>query len=347
MLLIGDLDTAVMMSGACGSSIGARQGGARVVWAANHVQRCIDIHEDNFPPDECESVCQDLHLFNHAKMARHELLLASPVCRVNSSASRPARAKAAAAAKAKDPGKRKLGSPLASSHNSMGALPWAVMDALEVNRPRYFALENVSEWATEWPLYDLFIRMLRRLGYKITQQVLDARDFELDAGRFVPQQRERLFVIGTLGRKPIRVRPPKHPSTWRPTPVLDFIDWDGGDWLDFSEAGGDKFRAQLERAHSEFGGGPAFVNTVEHRPIYDARVEPLRTMTTQDQYRWVHRGRFKYPTAREGFNLMGFPADFKVPAHIERHRTIAWAMAGDAVSPPVMRVIVETIRGAD
>lgn len=341
------IDTAVMMSGACGSSIGARQGGARIVWAANHMQRCIDIHEDNFPAPECESVCQDLHLFNHAKMAKHDLLLASPVCRVNSSASRPARAKAAAAAKAKDPDKRKQGAPLASSHNSMGALPWAVMDALEVNRPRYFALENVFEWATEWPLYDLFIRMLRRLGYKVTQQVLDASSFDLDdTGRTVPQERLRLFVIGTLGRKPIRVRAPTRPDGWRPTPVLDFIDWEGGEWMPFSEARGDKLRAQLERAHREFRGKPAFVNTVEHRPIYDARTEPLRTMTTQDQYRWVHLGKFKYPTAREAFNIMGFPPDFRIPAHIERHRTVAWAMAGDSVSPPVMRVIVEAIRDA-
>jgi site-specific DNA-cytosine methylase len=347
-MLSGDLDAAVMMSGACGSSIGARQGGARVVWAANHVQRCIDMHDANFPTDECESVCQDLHLFNHAKMARHELLLASPVCRVNSSASRPSRAKAAARAKQQDPTKRKQGSSLASSHNSMGALPWAVMDALEVNRPRYFALENVTEWASEWPLYDLFIRMLRRLGYKITQQTLDASAFALDElGRTVPQQRERLFVIGTLGRKAIRVRQPKRPAQWKPTPVLDFIDWEGGDWQDFAEAGGDKFRAQLERAHQVFDGGPAFVNTVEHRPIYDARTEPLRTMTTQDQYRWVYRGKFKYPTAREGFSIMGFPDDFKIPEHIERRRTTAWAMAGDAVSPPVMRDIVQCIRDSD
>jgi DNA (cytosine-5)-methyltransferase 1 len=341
------INTAVMMSGACGTSIGAAQGGARIVWAANHMPRCMEMHEDNFPFPDCENVCQDLHLFNHAKMPLHDLLLASPVCRVNSPASRPARAKAAESAKAKDPAKRRQGAPLASSHNSMGALPWAVMDALEVNRPRYFVIENVWEWASEWPLYDLFLRMLRRLGYKITQQVLDAADFGLGDGRSVPQHRERLFVIGTLARKPIRVRAPKRPAAWKPTPILNFIDWDDGEWMPFSQAGGDKFREQLRRAHREFKGGPAFVNTVEHRPIYDATTEPLRTMTTQDQYRWVRRGRFKYPTAREGFNLMGFPRSFKIPPNIERHRTIAWAMAGDAVSPPVMRVIVETIRDSE
>lgn len=333
-----------MMSGACGTSVGAHQGGVDVVWAANHKQACIDMHAANFPG--CENVCQDLHLFNHAAMAEHDILLASPVCRVNSQASRPARAKAAAAAKARDPAKRKQGATLASSHNSMGALPWAVMDALEVNRPRYFVIENVVEWAQEWPLYDLFVRMLKRLGYKVTHQVLDAQDFAVDHERRVPQERERLFVIGTLGAKAIRFNPPKRKAGWRPTPVLDFIDWDGGEWLPFGEARGDRFLAQLERAHAVFEGRPCFVNLVGHRPIYDAATEPLRTMTTQDQYRWVHRGRFKYPTPREMFGIQGFPSGFVIPPHIESRRTIANAMAGDAVSPPVMRAIVEHIRAS-
>lgn len=344
----GGIAAAVMMSGGCGTSVGAAQGGAKVVWAANHAPWCIDLHNANEAlwPD-CEAVCQDLHLFNHARMADHDILLASPVCRVNSSASRPARARAAKAEKSRDPDKRQHGAKLASSHNSMGALPWAVMDALEVNRPRYFVLENVVEWAKEWPLYDLFLRMLRRLGYKVTQQVLDAKFFPIDPedpSRYVPQERVRLFVIGTLGSKAIRFRQPRPKAGWKPTAVLDFIDWHEGEWLPFSEARGAKLRAQLERAHRAFDGGPAFVNTVDGRPIYDARTEHLRTLTTQDQYRWVYRGRFKRPAPRETFRLMAFPEDFVIPPHIRAKRTKAYAMAGDAVSPPVMRAIVEHIQ---
>lgn len=326
--------TAVMFSGAAGTSVGAQMAGAEIVWAANHSRVCVDVHAANFP--NARNVCQDLHLFNHAAMAVHDLLLASPVCRVNSSASRPARAKAAAAVLAKDPTKARQGSSLAASHNAMRALPWAVLDALEVNRPRFFALENVPEWATDWELYPDFLRMLRRLGYKVTEQILNSEAWG------VAQARERLFVIGTLGRKPIRVRDPKRTA---PTPMAECIDWDGGDWLNFAEGGGEKMRAQLQRAHEVFGGARSFINLVGHRPVYDAN-DPLRTATRQDQFRWVYRGRFRYPTAREAFNLMGFPRTYVIPPAVAETRTVAWSLAGDAVCPPVMRGIVERIRAA-
>jgi DNA (cytosine-5)-methyltransferase 1 len=326
--------TAVMFSGAAGTSVGAAQAGAEIVWAANHSRVCVDVHAANFPL--ARNVCQDLHLFNHAAMDRHDMLLASPVCRVNSAASRPARAKAAAAMLANDPKKARQGSSLAASHNAMRALPWAVLDALEVNRPRFFALENVPEWATDWELYPDFLRMLRRLGYKVTEQILNSERWG------VAQARERLFVIGTLGKKSIRVRDPKHST---PTPMAECVDWNGGEWLDFNTCQWPKMRAQLERAHTMFGGRPCFINLVGHRPVYDAN-EPLRTATRQDQFRWVYRGKFRYPTAREAFSLMGFPANYVIPDHVAERRTIAWAMAGDAVCPPVMRGIVEKIRDA-
>jgi DNA (cytosine-5)-methyltransferase 1 len=323
-----------MFSGAAGTSVGAAQAGAEIVWAANHSRVCVDVHAANFP--NARNVCQDLHLFNHAAMGAHDLLLASPVCRVNSSASRPARAKAAAAMLAKDPKKARQGSSLAASHNSMRALPWAVLDALEVNRPRFFALENVPEWATDWELYRDFLRMLRRLGYKVTEQILNSEAWG------VAQARERLFVIGTLGKKAIRVCDPKR---FKVTPMRDAVDWEGGDWMDFSDCEWPKMRAQLERAHAVFGGERCFINLVGHRPVYDAN-RPLLTATRQDQFRWVYRGRYRYPTAREGFNLMGFPRDYVIPAAVAETRTVAWSMAGDAVCPPVMRGIVERIRDA-
>ncbi len=323
-----------MFSGAAGTSVGAAQAGAEIVWAANHSRACVDLHEANFPA--ANNVCQDLHLFNHAAMDAHDLLLASPVCRVNSSASRPARAKAAEATKAKDPTKARQGSSLAASHNAMRALPWAVLDALEVNRPRFFALENVPEWATDWELYRDFLRMLRRLGYKVTEQILNSEKWG------VAQARERLFVIGTLGRKPIRVRDPKRFTLQLMAPC---VDWDGGEWMEISACEWPKMRAQLERAHSVFGGAPCFINLVGHRPVYDAN-RPLLTATRQDQFRWVHRGRYRYPVAREGFNLMGFPASYVIPDAVAETRTVAWSMAGDAVCPPVMRGIVERVMAA-
>jgi len=313
-----------MFSGAAGTSVGARQAGASIVWAANHNRLCVDVHAANFP--EARNVCQDLHLFNHAAMDKHDLLLASPVCRASSQASRPGRATAA---------EQGPGSLLASAHNAYRALPWSVIDALEVNRPDSFVVENVPDWR-EWVFYADFLRMTRRLGYKVTEQVLDS------AAWGVPQSRERLFVIGTLGPKPIRVA---DPSGGRVASMGEFVDWDDGEWLPFAACHGDKMRAQLEQADREFGGGPAFVNLVSHRPVYSAS-QPLRTATRQDQYRWVRGGQFRYPSAREAFSLMGFPSDYVIPDAVAKTRTVAWAMAGDAVCPAVMRGIVAKVMEA-
>lgn len=326
--------TVVFFSGAAGSSIGASQAGAQIVAGVNHNAICVQVHADNFPPP-CENIQQDLHLYNHAALPVHDLLLASPVCRANSSASRPARAKAAAASRAAGRSEAESAAKLASAHNAYGALPWAVMDSLEVNRPHDFVIENVEEWQG-WVFFRDFIRMAKRLRYKVTVQCLNSLAWG------VPQERVRLFMLGTLGRRAIRVR---DPAMYNPAPMRAAVDWDDGEWMPFSDGGGEKMRAQLEKAHQRFGGAPCFINLVGHRPVYDAS-EPLRTATRQDQFRWVYRGRFRYPTAREAFNLMGFPPTYVIPQYVAEHRTIAWSLAGDAVCPPVMRGIVDRIMAA-
>jgi DNA (cytosine-5)-methyltransferase 1 len=323
----------VFFSGAAGSSIGARAAGARVVAGVNHNPLCVAVHAANFP--EAQNIQQDLHLYNHASLPFHDGLIASPVCRGNSSASRPGRARAAEVARSKGHSDAAAAARLASAHNAYGALPWAIMDSLEVNRPNWFVIENVPEMR-DWIFYRDMLRMARRLGYKVTEQLLDALAWG------VPQERLRLFIIGTLGPKPIRVRDPRGV---KPRPMHDFVDWDGGEWMSFRSCPGEKARAQLRRADREFKGGPAFIQLVSHRPAFPSS-EPLRTMTRQDQVRWVYKGRYKYPTAREGFNLMGFPGDYVIPDAVAEHRTTAWSMAGDAVCPPVMTGIIERVRAA-
>jgi DNA (cytosine-5)-methyltransferase 1 len=323
---------AVFFSGAAGTSVGARQAGADVVAAYNHNPVCVAVHAANFP--DCENVCQDLHLANYAAAPVHDVLLASPVCRANSKASQPARARAAAEATGQGRSPESAAAQLAAAHNAYRALPWSVVDACEVNRPRFVVIENVPEFV-DWVFFADWLRMLRRLGYKLTQQCLNARAWG------VPQDRERLFVVGSLG-KPIRVRDPK-PD--KPAAMQGAVDWHGGDWLPFSACPGEKAREQLERAHREFKGAQSFVALVGHRPVYSAS-EPVRTMTRQDQIRWVYRGRFRYPTAREAFNLMGFPGDYVIPDEVAERRTVAWQLAGDAVCPPVMRGIVDRLMRA-
>jgi DNA (cytosine-5)-methyltransferase 1 len=300
-----------MFSGAAGSSLGARDAGLRVVWAANHSPLCVATHHANFP--EAEHVCEDLVRFDHGHMPDHDVLIASPVCRGHSRAGQPG---------------RKHNPKIASRHNRHRATAWSVIDAVEIHRPRVLVIENVPDWRG-WPLYMPWRACLEALGYTLSEALLTASRWG------VPQRRERLFVIGlrTARGRPGRwieghLRDPDVPE-----PAMhDAIDWDAGEWLDIDDCEGEAARTQLRRATQQFAGAPAFVEQVSHRPVRSSR-EPIRTMTTKDQLRLVYRGKYRSPTIREAFNLMGFPRDYVLP---DAGRSVATALAGDAVCPPVM-----------
>jgi DNA (cytosine-5)-methyltransferase 1 len=78
---------------------------------------------------------------------------------------------------------------------------------LEAMRPRVFMFENVfgllyrNHSAT---FFDAFIRQVKTFGYAVTYDVLNAADYG------VPQNRQRLFVVGTRDRSALRLPAPTH-----------------------------------------------------------------------------------------------------------------------------------------
>ncbi len=123
------------------------------------------------------------------------------------------------------------------------------------------------------------------------------------------------------------------------------FDWDAGEWRPFSACRGKEARPQLERAAVKLRGGVGFALQVDCRPICSAS-EPLHTMTRKlmSQTMLVKGRRYRKPTAREAFRLMGFPDDYVIPDDLPVWRL--YEMAGDAVCPPVMRAVVERVERA-
>lgn len=105
---------------------------------------------------------------------------------------------------------------LAGAHS--GAL-WGftdLLDGLGSRRPPLVLLENVTGFLTSHGGEDFHQALLRlnALGYGV-----DA--FTVDAARFVPQSRQRLFVVGIQGAaRQIPIRP----SGLRPRALVDFIE---------------------------------------------------------------------------------------------------------------------------
>ncbi len=106
---------------------------------------------------------------------------------------------------------------------------WGFVDVLRGmgnRKPPLVLLENVLGFLTSNNGDDLreALLALNQLGY-----VVDA--FLIDASRFVPQSRVRLFVVGVLGSEAMVASetPTFHESEGRPAALADFILWNASD----------------------------------------------------------------------------------------------------------------------
>lgn len=80
--------------------------------------------------------------------------------------------------------------------DTRGTLFFEIARVLKDKRPRHFLLENVAGLLSHenGKTIQTIIRVLTQIGYRIEWQVLNSKDFG------VPQNRERVFIIGHLGR---------------------------------------------------------------------------------------------------------------------------------------------------
>jgi DNA (cytosine-5)-methyltransferase 1 len=298
-----------LFAGAGGFSTGACAAGCDVVWAANHWPAAVAIHQANHP--DTEHACQDLQQTDWTTVPAHDLLLASPACQGHSKAR----------------GKEK------PHHDALRSTAWAVVSAAECHRPQAAIVENVPDFA-DWTLYPVWLEAMRRLGYAAAPHLIDSADHG------VPQHRERLFVVLTLGKHPISLNLPKRAHS----PAASVIDFNAGTWTPVEKPG--RARATLERirtARARFG----------HRfvmPYYGSGSgltgrclsRPIGTITTKNRWGVVDGERMRMVLAEESRGFMGFPDDYVLPAGV----TEATFMLGNAVCPPVVTDLINALKEA-
>lgn len=292
-----------LFAGAGGWSTGAQQAGLKVVAAANHWQTAVSTHQTNHP--EAVHFCQDLNLLDPSQFPAHDVVLASPACQGHS------RARAENAVR----------------HDASRATAWCVIDTVECTRPKAVLVENVPEFL-KWSLFPVWSDALKRLGYNLTVNVLDAADFG------VPQNRERVFIVGTRG-KPMTVRSPgaKHVG------ASSFLDFAAGNWSAVNKPG--RAQATLDRiakGRAELGSRfliAYYGNNKGGRSID----RPIGTLTTRDRYALVDGNRMRILSVAEGKMAMGFPADYVLAGN----REAQVMQLGNAVSPPVAREICDQL----
>lgn len=298
-----------LFAGAGGFTEGAQRAGCRVVWAANHWEQAVLFHARNH--SDTIHVCQDLRQADWSQVPAHDLVLASPCCHGHSHA------------RGKD----------RPHHEASRSTAWAVVDCVEFHRPEFIAIENVPNFLG-WTLYPVFVDALRRLGYALSPYIVDAADHG------VPQNRERLFLIGTRSANPIRLKFQCRPHV----PVSSILEWNNHSWSPI-----DRPKRSAKTLHRIANGrcrfGERFV-----MPYYSSGSglhgrsldRPLGTVTTRDRWAVVDGDRMRMLAIPEYLATMGFRSDYQVPTR----KDVALKMIGNAVSPPVAQTVITSLREA-
>lgn len=296
-----------LFAGAGGFSTGARMAGVEVVWAANHWQAAVDIHESNHPGTQ--HACQDLQQADWRGVPSHDLLLASPACQGHTHAR----------------GKEK------PHHDAQRSTAWAVVSACEYHRPKVAVVENVVEFL-KWSLFPAWRAAIEALGYAIGVHVIDAADHG------VPQHRRRVFLVCTRSRHALHL-------TFEPRAYVgaeSFVRFDTGKWSAVNKPGRSaNTLARVATARARFGhrfvmpyygSGSGLTGRCLSRP--------LGTVTTVDRWALVDGDRMRMLTVAENCGAMSFPSDYKLP---DNHRQ-AVHMLGNAVCPKVARNVIDALR---
>lgn len=302
-----------LFSGWGGFTLGAQQADIEVVYAANHWPLAVEAHAINHPNVLHE--CQDLRQADWGALPDFDILLASPSCKGASEAGQPARKRNAGA-------KRRAAQHRATAH--------AVIDCVDICMPTAFLVENVVPMR-RWDLYEWWKNGFRILGYDLQEVVLRA------SHHGVPQRRDRLFIVGT--RNGVRVNLDFDQT---PEPAFgDCIDWKGGDWRPWTKARPGKLR-RMQRGRERHGRRFIVQDVTGHRGI--GLHEPIRTITTKDQWGVVNGDLYRPLTVRETARAMGFPGDYGWPEGAKRGECIEGL--GNAVCPPVARDVVARVAEA-
>lgn len=295
-----------LFAGWGGMTEGATRAGARVVYAANHWPLAVEAHAANHPGAHHE--CQDLRQADFRALPDIDLLLAAPACQGHSRASQSKRR---------------------AYHDALRSTAWAVIDCCDLKEPRVVLVENVPEFLG-WRLYPAWKLALESMGYAVSENIL------LASRLGVPQRRRRLFVVATRSRAPLVLRLDEAEDE---PPFGPCIDWHLGSWRPVASKSA-AVQARVARGRERLGYQFLTQHVTNHPGV--GLDEPIRTITTKDQWAVVDGDRMRPLTARENLRGMGFPESYRVPARATRKDMIRGV--GNAVCPPKAERAVRFIR---
>jgi len=303
--------------GVGGSSTGARAAGVELRAAIDMCPIATATYHDN-----CKSTTvltsrlEDIDLVElKAVTGQIDILIASPECTNHTCA--------------------KGAAP--RSETSRGTAFQVIRFAKDI-KARWVVVENVPHMRS-WRRYSAWLAELRKLGYHIREQVLNAADFG------VPQGRRRLFVMCDLDRQPRAVRQRRRQKKCAATILSPNDDFAFSPLYAAGRAIPTLQRA--ERAIASVGNHSPFLLVYYGSDAAGGwqRLDvPLRTVTTLDRFALVrptrHGHEMRMLQVPELKKAMGFSTSYRLEYGTRRDKI---RLLGNAVSPPVMAAVIKAL----
>jgi DNA (cytosine-5)-methyltransferase 1 len=216
-----------------------------------------------------------------------------------------------------------------------GTLFFDIAKIVNHHRPAVVFLENVKRFKTHdgGNTFAVVKNVLEEMGYEVHAQVLNARDFGL------PQNRERIYIVGILGKTTFRFPTPVKSKTR----LGDILEKDVPSKYTISDKLWEGHQRR-KKEHREKGNGfgySLFNEDAEYTSTISARYykDGSEILIAQAE---------KNPrklTPREAARLQGFPDSFVLPVSDAQ----AYKQFGNSVAVPVIQAVanqvLEAIKG--
>ena len=207
-----------------------------------------------------------------------------------------------------------------------GKVILGIMDVIEQSKPDTFIAENVEglESIDDGKTLKLILRRFKKLGYNVAYNVLNARDFG------VPQNRRRLFIVGTRGSKEFVFPTPAVPMV----PLNCFLDSVAPQGMYATRELLLKPKAATRIANYKHDYFPCLTMAVARNGSSSEYISCIAAV-----YRAI--GQKRKPTIDECRKLMGFPNSFKFPPSVST--TKRYEMLANSMVVPVLGAIIKEI----
>lgn len=213
---------------------------------------------------------------------------------------------------------------------------WKILEIVDHHRPRCILLENVKNLVShdENRTFQTIRENLEQRGYSVLAKVLNTSKITC-----IPQHRERIYIV-CLRDPHVAERFTLDFPTIPKRPISDFLDAQVPDKYYYTD------KSSTWRLVSQHVTQP---NTIyQYRRVYvrENKNNECPTLTAN-----MGGGGHNVPivrdqkgirklTPRECFRFQGFPETYELPALADSH---LYKLAGNAVSVPVVRLIVERL----